>query len=112
MTAQADYPPAMAPQRQHPSLECHPDGPTARLACSSMESARSSSHPTEATVTSLADYLRETVVELDEAIAEMKSRRSGLMIRLAAIEAGTDPDVLEAVADYESLLSEATRRFT
>lgn len=90
-----------------------------------MEAARND--PTAAQVTNLADYLRETITELDETIAELTTRRRGLKIRLAAIEATSDPLVVEAAEDYrwrvesnqpyehaedaESLLSEATRRF-
>jgi hypothetical protein len=54
----------------------------------------------------MAQFLRETIAEIDEGIAEMQSRRNQLAVRLAAIDAATDPAVLEAAADYEARTAE------
>lgn len=85
-------------------------------------------------VRDIADYLRETIAEIDESIAAARShladlerRRAGLAVRLAVIDAATSPEVESAIEEYEQrvaenrpyenaedateLLSEAHRRF-
>jgi chorismate mutase len=57
--------------------------------------------PDSDVVVELAQYLRETIAEMDESIAEMVSRRNHLAVRLAVIDAATDEVVLRAVEDYE-----------
>ena len=51
-------------------------------------------------VVGMVEYLRETIAEFDETIAEMQARRTTLATRLAVIEAGTDPGISSAVQDY------------
>ena len=73
----------------------------------------------DAEVVEMVDYLRETLREMDEGIAEMTQRRKGIAIRLAVIEASTAPGVQAAIADdqtfegrdAEAILSEAHRRY-
>lgn len=88
------------------------------------EPARSDS-PGE--VVGMADYLRETVAEMDALMGEWLVRREQMAVKIAAIEAAENPAVLEAAEDYrqrladgrpyedaesaESVLSEAYRRF-
>lgn len=75
----------------------------------------------------MVDFLRESLQEMDETITEMRARRQTFAMRLAAIEASTNPAVQAAAADYEArvrderpyenaepasdLLSEAHRRY-
>lgn len=79
-------------------------------------------------VVDVADYLRETIAELDDAIHELRAKRAGLAIRLAALDASADPKVQAAAEDYErrveanrpydsaedagALITEAARRFS
>lgn len=49
----------------------------------------------------MADYLRSTIAEIDEAIAQMTAHRRGLAVRLAVIEAAASDRVAEGVADLE-----------
>jgi phage shock protein A len=73
----------------------------------------------DAEVVEMVDYLRETLREMDEGIAEMTQRRKGIAIRLAVIEASTAPAVQAVESsdpsfdgrDAEAVLSEAHRRF-
>jgi hypothetical protein len=51
-------------------------------------------------VIEMVAYLRETIAKFDHAIAEMQANRTELAGRLAAIEAGTDPDLRAAADDY------------
>lgn len=78
-------------------------------------------------VVDMVGYLRETLQEIDETIAELQGRRHGLAVKLAVIEAAGDPAVIEAAADYkdraaadrpyenavrsEDLVAEAHRRY-
>ena len=80
----------------------------------------------DAEVVEMVDYLRETLREMDEGIAEMTQRRQGIAMRLAVIEAATTPAVRDAIADFDrraeagegyegqdatALLTEAHRRY-
>ncbi len=51
-------------------------------------------------------YMRELISEIDEAIAPWLAKRQEIAARLAAMEAATDPAVLEVAADYEERLAE------
>jgi hypothetical protein len=51
-------------------------------------------------VVGMVEYLRDTIAEFDETIAEMQARRTELASRLAVIEAATDPDLVAAAKDY------------
>ncbi len=78
-------------------------------------------------VVDMVDYLRDVIGKIDEAVGGWTTKRQELAVRLAAMEAATDPAVLEVASDYEarlvadrpyndaedaeSLLSEAHRRF-
>lgn len=63
-------------------------------------------HRGETAVVDMVDYLRETLRELDEAIADLSVRRQGLAVKLAVLEASTDPKVQEAAADYDARVAE------
>ena len=78
-------------------------------------------------VVEMVHYIRETIAEIDDAVRELQARRTGLAVRLAAMEASGDPAVLDVAADYgarvaetrpyegaedvESLIVEAHRRY-
>lgn len=78
-------------------------------------------------VVDMVHYLRDLIDEIDQAVGGWTTKRQEFAVRLAAMEAATDPAVLEAVSDYEarvaegrpyedaedaeSLLAEAHRRF-
>lgn len=78
-------------------------------------------------VVEMVQYLRDTIAQIDDALHDLQVRRTGLAIRLAAIEASGDPAVAEAAADYavrvtenrpyedaedaESILAEACSRY-
>lgn len=78
-------------------------------------------------VVEMVHYLRDTITEIDDAVRELQARRTGLAVRLAAMEASGDPAVVAAAADYaarvtenrpyedaedaESLIVEAHRRY-
>jgi len=75
-------------------------------------------------VVEMVDYLRDTLREMDEGIAEMSERRHGIAVRLAVLEAAVTPAVQDAELDFEirrgapykgedagQLLSEAHKRF-
>lgn len=49
-------------------------------------------------VVEVADYLRETLAEMDEAIVDTRRRRHELAVRLAVLDAAGDPE-LQRVAD-------------
>jgi len=51
-------------------------------------------------VIEMVQYLRDTIAEIDDALRDLQARRTGLAVRLAAIEASGDPAVTEAAADY------------
>lgn len=53
-------------------------------------------------VVEMVSYIRETIAQIDRAIAELQSSRVRLVGRLAVLEAASDPYVLQAAADYES----------
>jgi hypothetical protein len=54
----------------------------------------------DVTVVDLVDYLRETLREMDQAIAGMQEQRRGFAIKLAAIEAESDERVRAAAEDF------------
>lgn len=78
-------------------------------------------------VADMAQYLRDTLAETDKHISEMQAGRNQMAVRLAGLDAASDPAVLAAAADYEaraasgrpyegaedagSLVSEAYSRF-
>ena len=78
-------------------------------------------------VTDMVQYLRDFIASIDEAINPWLTKRQELTVRLAALEAASDPAVLDAAADYQdravalrpyedaedagTLLSEAHRRY-
>lgn len=53
-------------------------------------------------VVAVSDYLRDTIDDMDDGIAEMTARRNGIAKRLAIIEASDSSPVKRAVADYET----------
>ena len=78
-------------------------------------------------VVDMVHYLRDLIGEIDQAVDGWTAKRHEFAVRLAAMEAATDPAVLREASDYEarlaegrpyddaedaeSLLSEAHRRF-
>lgn len=60
----------------------------------------------QAEVVDFADYLRQTIAEIDEVVTSWAARRTQLAVRLAAIEAAEDPEVAAAAADYEARMVE------
>ncbi len=42
-------------------------------------------------VVEMVQYLRDTIAEIDDALVDLQRRRTGLAVRLAAIEASGDP---------------------
>lgn len=78
-------------------------------------------------VIDMVSYLRDWIAEIDQAVGAWTAKREDFAIRLAAMEAATDPAVLEIARDYEDrveekrpyedaedatrLLSEAHRRY-
>ncbi len=78
-------------------------------------------------VVDMVHYLRDLVSQIDDAVGGWTAKRQGFAVQLAAMEAATDPAVLEVASDYEarvaedrpyddaedaaSLLTEAHRRF-
>lgn len=67
-----------------------------------------SEEASDAEIVEMATYLRETISEMDEGIAEMRQRRMGLALRLAVIESSSDEATLAAAADYEARVSAGT----
>lgn len=83
--------------------------------------------PERSQVIDMVDYLRETLTKLDAASVWLEAQRHEFAVRLAAMEAATNPAVLEASDDFEyraaqdrpyetaepavELLSEAHRRY-
>jgi chorismate mutase len=81
----------------------------------------------EVVVVDMVEYLRETIAQMDAAINPYLASRQELALRLAALEAASDPAILAAAEDYadrveadrpyeeaedaEELLSEAHRRY-
>ncbi len=57
-------------------------------------------------VVEMVQYLRDTIAEIDDALRDLQVRRTGLAIRLAAIEAAGDSAVVEAAADYAARVTE------
>lgn len=53
-------------------------------------------------VINMVAYLRETIAEFDQAIADLQAKRAGLAVRLAVIESASDAEVLAAAVDYEA----------
>lgn len=53
-------------------------------------------------VVSMAQYLRDTLAELDGSIRDMQAQRHRLAVRLAVIEAAEDPAVKRAVEEYST----------
>ena len=62
--------------------------------------------PRDDQVVDMAEYLRETLGEIDSVIAELSERRMGIAARLAVIVAATDPATQSAVADYSARVDE------
>lgn len=62
--------------------------------------------PQEAAVVDMAHYLRDTIAEIDAMTAGWQAQRAALAARLVAMEAATDPQVLEAARDYEARVAE------
>lgn len=56
-------------------------------------------------VVDMAQYLRETIAEIDGTVSEWQKKRTGLALRLATLEASTDSRVLAAAADYEERIA-------
>ncbi len=81
----------------------------------------------EVVVVDMVQYIRETIAQLDAAINPYLAKRQELALRLAALEAASDPAVVEAAEDYQervrtdqpyedaedaaAMLSEAHRRY-
>jgi chorismate mutase len=57
-------------------------------------------------VVDIADYLEETIRDIDEALAELAGRRAQLAFKLAVLRAASDPDVDDAAADLERRIAE------
>lgn len=55
----------------------------------------------EVVVVDMVQYLRETIAQMDAAINPYLARRQDLALRVAALEAASDPDVLAAADDYQ-----------
>lgn len=55
----------------------------------------------DAQVFDMAEYLRQTIHEMDQAKLDIDTQRNRLAFRLAVIEAATDPATTEAIEDYE-----------
>lgn len=53
-------------------------------------------------VADMAQYLRDALAETDKHIHEMQVGRTRMALRLAGLDAASDPAVLEAEADYEA----------
>ena len=51
-------------------------------------------------VVDMVDYLRETLAEIDETIADLNRRRVGIATRLAVIATSSDPTIQTAVDDH------------
>lgn len=62
--------------------------------------------PANNEVVSLVDYLRETIAEIDSTVSGWHARRTALALRLAALEAATDPEVLAAAEDFDARVAE------
>jgi hypothetical protein len=62
--------------------------------------------PRDDHVVDMAEYLRDTLAEIDSVIAELSERRTGIAARLAVIIAATDPGTQAAVADYSARVEE------
>jgi hypothetical protein len=62
--------------------------------------------PTDEQVVDMAEYLRDTLAEIDSAIAELTERRMGIATRLAVILAATDPGTQAAIDDYSARIEE------
>ena len=57
-------------------------------------------------VLDMANYLEETIAEMDDAFAHWQAKRQELGIRLAVIRAAADPAVLSVVEDYQARVAE------
>lgn len=57
-------------------------------------------------IVDMVTYLRDTIEEIDHAVAELQRRRTGLAVRLAAIQAATDPTLQAAADDYSQRITE------
>ncbi|MGH9152896.1 MAG: hypothetical protein ACRD03_10970 [Acidimicrobiales bacterium] len=62
--------------------------------------------PANQEVVSLVDYLSETIAEIDATVSGWQTKRTVLALRLAALEAATDPEVLAAAEDFEARVAE------
>jgi len=62
--------------------------------------------PTGEHVVDMADYLRETLADIDRVIAELSQRRIEFAAHLAVIQAATDPGTQAVVDDYSVRLEE------
>jgi len=71
-----------------------------------MERPMGEPQPQDEHVVDMVEYLRDTLAEIDAAIAELNQRRVGIAERLAVIAAASDPMVHKAVADYSARLAE------
>lgn len=65
--------------------------------------------PVNDQIVSVVDYLRETIGDIDATVQGLQSERTTLAVRLAALEAATDPDVLEAAEDFASRTEDGRR---
>lgn len=62
--------------------------------------------PANNEVVSLVDYFRETIAEIDATVNGWHAKRTALALRLAALEAATDPEVLAAAQDFEKRVAD------
>jgi hypothetical protein len=57
-------------------------------------------------VVDMVEYLRDTLAEIDAAIAELNERRLGIAVRLAVIASANDPLIQSAAEDYMARVAE------
>ncbi len=61
-------------------------------------------------VVDMVQYLRDFMARIDEAVGPWLAKREELALRLSALEAASDPEVLDVAADYQSRV-EANRPY-